>query len=116
MVYLPASTRCTCTRKAPATRPSSKPPAGHFAPHGNPHGFDDAKGPHAGDMPNLVVGKDGALKIEVVNANLSLGSKDDSVLRPGGTALMIHEKADDYKSQPAGNAGGRLACGVIQGR
>ena len=102
--------------KGACDAPKFETAGGHFAPHGNPHGFDDAKGPHAGDMPNLVVGKDGALKIEIVNANLSLGSKDDSVLRPGGTALMIHEKADDYKSQPAGNAGGRLACGVIQGR
>lgn len=93
--------------------PKFESAGGHFAPNKNPHGFDDAKGPHAGDMPNLLVGADGSVKVELINANVSLGKGDNSLLRPGGTALIIHEKADDYKTQPTGNAGGRVACGVI---
>ena len=95
--------------------PKFESAGGHFAPAKNPHGFDAAKGPHAGDMPNLMVAADGTVKAELINTNVTLGKGENSLLRPGGTALVIHEKADDYKSQPTGNAGGRLACGVISG-
>lgn len=88
---------------------------GHFAPTKNPHGFDDASGPHAGDMPNLIVGGDGKLKTEVINTTVTLSGGGNALTKKGGTALMIHEKADDYKSQPAGNAGARIACGEIKG-
>lgn len=87
---------------------------GHFAPGKNPHGFDANQGPHAGDMPNLVVGADGSAKVEIINTQVTLGKGTNSLLKKGGTALMIHEKADDYKTQPTGNAGGRLACGEIK--
>lgn len=88
---------------------------GHFAPAKNPHGFDSAQGPHAGDMPNLIVGADGKLRQQIINTQVTLGKGANSLVKAGGTALVIHEKADDYKSQPAGNAGGRLACGEIKG-
>jgi Cu-Zn family superoxide dismutase len=99
--------------KGKCDAPKFESAGGHFAPNKNPHGFDDAKGPHAGDMPNLVVGGDGKVKIEIVNLKISVLPGENSVLRPDGTALIIHEKADDYKTQPTGNAGGRLACGII---
>jgi len=88
---------------------------GHFAPNKNEHGFDVQKGPHAGDMANLMVGADGSAKLEIINTHVTLGKGANSLAKKGGTALMIHEKADDYKTQPTGNAGGRLACGEIKG-
>ena len=86
---------------------------GHFTPQKTKHGFNEPGGPHIGDMANLVVGADGRAQVEVINISVSLGDSESSLLKSGGTALVIHEKADDYKSQPAGNAGARIACGVI---
>ena len=85
----------------------------HFAPKKNPHGFMDAKGPHAGDMPNLIAGADGSVKQEIINTNVTLKPGAASLMKKGGTAAIIHEKADDYKTQPTGDAGGRAACGEI---
>lgn len=88
---------------------------GHFAPQKNPHGFDMAQGPHIGDMANILVGADGSGRVEVINTGVTLTKgPSNSLLKPEGTALVIHEKADDYKSQPAGAAGARLACGEIK--
>lgn len=84
---------------------------GHFNPDKSAHGFNDPKGPHAGDMPNQFVAADGRLKAQVLNSFVRL-DEGDSAIR--GKALMIHGKADDYKSQPAGDAGDRQACGVIK--
>lgn len=83
----------------------------HFNPAGAAHGFNDPKGPHAGDMPNQYVGADGTLKAQVFNSFVRLDGGDTAIR---GRALMIHGKADDYKSQPAGDAGDRQACGVIK--
>ncbi|MBH0238369.1 superoxide dismutase family protein [Methylobrevis albus] len=84
---------------------------GHFNPGGAEHGYQSANGPHAGDMPNQYVGADGALRAEVHNAAVTL---DDGETAIAGRALMIHAKPDDYSSQPSGDAGDRLACGVIE--
>jgi Cu-Zn family superoxide dismutase len=70
------------------------------------------EGPHAGDMPNLHVPADGKLSIEVLNPTVTL-SADSALLDEDGAALVIHAGSDDYKSDPAGNAGDRIACGVI---
>jgi Cu-Zn family superoxide dismutase len=87
----------------------------HFAPHGNKHGFLAEGGPHAGDMPNQFVGQDGVLRAHVVDPNVTLGAGEASLFGPSGSSLVIHAKADDYMSQPAGNAGDRIACAVIRG-
>jgi Cu-Zn family superoxide dismutase len=88
---------------------------GHFNPGGKKHGIEAAEGHHAGDMPNLHIPQSGDLIVEVLNAAITLDKgKPNSVYHPGGTAIVIHAGADDYKSDPAGNAGGRIACGVIQ--
>ena len=88
---------------------------GHFNPGNKKHGMHAAEGLHAGDMPNLHVPPSGELVVEVVNAAITLEKgKPNSVLKPDGTAVIIHAGKDDYKSDPAGNAGGRIACGVIQ--
>jgi len=86
---------------------------GHFAPAHKSHGLMVAEGPHAGDMPNLFVGKDGKVRMQVLNGSVSLGAGDASLADADGSALVIHSGPDDYTSQPAGNAGGRIACGVI---
>lgn len=86
----------------------------HFNPGNHKHGMMAGDG-HAGDMPNLHVPQSGELTVEIMNAAISLEKdKPNSVFDNDGSALVIHAKADDYKSDPAGDAGGRIACGVIQ--
>jgi superoxide dismutase, Cu-Zn family len=88
---------------------------GHFNPGNKKHGMMAADGHHAGDMPNLVVPASGELKLEVVNTAITLDKdKPNSVLKPDGTAFVIHAAPDDYKTDPTGDAGGRIACGVIE--
>jgi Cu-Zn family superoxide dismutase len=87
---------------------------GHFNPGHSHHGMMSGQG-HAGDMPNLHVPQDGNLSVEVLNREVTLEKgKPNSLFDGDGSSLVIHAKADDYKSDPAGNAGERVACGVIQ--
>lgn len=86
---------------------------GHFNPDNHKHGMMSGAG-HAGDMPNLHVPQSGELTIEILNPAITLvKGKPNSVLDADGSSIVIHAKADDYKSDPAGNAGDRIACGVI---
>ncbi|HWU39184.1 MAG TPA: superoxide dismutase family protein, partial [Candidatus Acidoferrum sp.] len=78
------------------------------------HGLKNPEGPHAGDMPNITVGQNGKGKATVQNTRVTLGEGANSLFHEGGTALVIHEKADDDMTDPAGNAGNRMACGVIE--
>ena len=87
---------------------------GHFNPTSKKHGKDNPEGPHAGDLLNIEVGANGTGKASLLNPNATLGEGANSLFHEGGTALVIHEKADDYKTDPAGNSGARIACGVIQ--
>jgi superoxide dismutase, Cu-Zn family len=88
---------------------------GHFNPASKKHGIMASDGPHAGDMPNLHIPADGNLSIEVVNAAVTLDKdKPNSLFKPEGTALIIHAGKDDYKTDPTGDAGGRIACGVVE--
>ncbi len=86
---------------------------GHFNPEGKHHGLQNPEGPHAGDMPNFTVKANGTAKTTISDPRVTLGAGANSVFANGGTALVIHAKADDMKSDPAGNAGDRIACGVI---
>ena len=86
---------------------------GHLNPDSKQHGLQNSSGPHAGDMPNFTVKADGTAKEKVVAPGITMGSDSHSIFSNGGTALMIHAKADDMKADPAGNAGDRIACGVI---
>ena len=90
--------------------PSFKTAGGHFNPAKKEHGFMSAGGPHAGDMPNIDVPKDGKLKAELLAGDATI----DQLLDADGASIVVHAKADDYKSQPAGDAGDRVACGVIE--
>jgi superoxide dismutase, Cu-Zn family len=86
---------------------------GHFNPTNVHHGMMSGPG-HAGDMPNLHIPAHGSLDVEVLNTAVTLDKdKPNSVFHPGGTAVVIHAGKDDYTSDPAGNAGGRIACGVV---
>lgn len=100
--------------KGICTGPKFDSAGGHFNPNQHGHGFDSKEGFHDGDMSNLVVGGDGKVQAEIINTGVTLESGTTGLLAGGGTAFIIHEKADDYKSQPAGNAGARLACGKIK--
>jgi Cu-Zn family superoxide dismutase len=86
---------------------------GHFNPMNKKHGLQNPEGPHAGDMNNFTVDAKGNAKATITNKNVTMGSEPNSIYANGGTALMIHGAADDMKTDPAGNAGPRIACGVI---
>lgn len=86
----------------------------HFNPQGKKHGLLSLAGPHAGDLPNLVAGADGNVTAEWLASGLTLAQgQPNSLRKPGGTAIVIHEKADDGMTDPAGDSGARIACGVI---
>jgi Cu-Zn family superoxide dismutase len=85
----------------------------HFAGRGLKHGFKTEGGPHAGDMMNQFVASDGKLRAHVVNTRVTLGPGDGALFDADGSALVVHAKGDDYSSQPAGNAGDRIACAEI---
>lgn len=86
---------------------------GHFNPGMKKHGTENPEGPHAGDMPNFTVAADGTAKTTITNSKVTLAAGDTSIYANGGTALMIHAKGDDMKSDPAGLAGDRIACGLV---
>lgn len=87
----------------------------HFNPGSKKHGLMASEGHHAGDMPNLHVPSSGGLAVEVLNPDVTLEKgKPGSLLGGQGTALVVHAGKDDYKTDPAGDAGGRIACGLIE--
>ena len=85
----------------------------HFNPGNKQHGRMNPAGPHAGDLPNLVVAASGEGGIDVTTKAFSLGPGPTSLLGDKGTALVVHANPDDEKTDPTGNSGGRIACGVI---
>jgi len=85
----------------------------HFNPDNKHHGLDNPEGPHAGDLKNFSVSSDGTAQATILAPNADMGNDSRSVFSNGGTALVIHAKADDMKSDPAGNSGDRIACGLI---
>ena len=94
--------------------PEFKSAGGHFNPTGAHHGFESDKGAHAGDLPNIYVPESGAIRAEYLAKGVTLDEgKETSLFDADGSAIVIHAKADDYKTDPAGDAGGRIACGVI---
>lgn len=94
--------------------PTFEAAGGHFNPNEKDHGFDHENGPHAGDLPNLNIDSSGTVKSEYLNDRVTLEKeKEHSLLGENGSTLIIHSDPDDYISQPAGNAGERIACGII---
>ena len=93
--------------------PEFKSAGGHFNPTGAEHGWDNPGGHHAGDLPNIHVGDDGTLSVEYLTDAVTLGPGPNSLFDADGSAVVMHQDADDYQSDPAGNAGPRIACGVL---
>jgi Cu-Zn family superoxide dismutase len=95
--------------------PDFKSAGPHFNPDQKQHGFLNPQGHHNGDMANFTVKPNGTAKATIKNADVVLGtgSEPNSLFANGGTSLMIHAKPDDMKTDPAGNAGDRIACGTI---
>jgi|SRR6516225_934245 Cu-Zn family superoxide dismutase len=94
--------------------PDFKSAGGHFNPDGKKHGLENPDGHHAGDMSNFRVSDQETSSAKVINKDINLGADNHSVFSNGGTALVIHAKPDDMKTDPAGNAGDRIACGTIK--
>lgn len=99
--------------KGSCTPPDFKSAGGHFNPFHKHHGMQNPKGKHAGDLPNLEVKEDGTAEVAVVAAGTTLRKGSGSLLKEGGTAIVIHAQPDDNMTDPAGNAGDRVACGVV---
>ena len=93
--------------------PAFQTAGAHFNPDSKKHGLKNPQGPHAGDMNNFMVKADGTANSTVVDQRVNMGSDGHSLYTNGGTALVIHAKGDDQKTDPSGNSGDRIACGVI---
>jgi Cu-Zn family superoxide dismutase len=86
----------------------------HFNPDGRQHGaLNHPLGPHAGDLPNITLGADGRGRLESTTELMSLGSGPSSVFDADGSAIIVHAAPDDFRTDPTGNSGARIACGVI---
>jgi Cu-Zn family superoxide dismutase len=97
------------------TAPDFTSAGGHYNPGAKEHGLQNPKGAHVGDMPNVVVDASGAATASFVLLGATLvGGGPGSLFQVGGTAVVLHAVADDMKTDPAGNAGARIACGVIE--
>jgi Cu-Zn family superoxide dismutase len=86
---------------------------GHFNPTQRQHGFRVAAGHHAGDLPNFTAPAAGNVRVDLFSDRVTLGTGPTSLLDADGSSLVIHATADDYATDPSGNSGGRIACGVI---
>lgn len=93
--------------------PTFESAGAHFNPESKLHGLKNPKGPHAGDMNNFTVKQNGTANSTVVNQHVHLAAGGPSLYTNGGTSLVIHAAADDQKTDPSGNSGDRIACGVI---
>lgn len=104
--------------KAACDAPDFKTAGPHFNPTGKQHGFDNPAGHHAGDFPqNLQIGMGHTLRMTETLKDVSLDpNAPNSLTANGGTSIIIHEKQDDQTTDPSGNSGNRIACGVIQGQ
>nr|WP_071393705.1 superoxide dismutase family protein [Bacillus tuaregi] len=93
--------------------PDFKSAGGHYNPEEKEHGLLHPKGAHAGDLPNLIVQDDGTVKAELMAPNVTFKEGKTTLLTKEGLTIVIHNEKDDGMSQPAGNAGDRVACGEI---
>lgn len=95
-------------------RPDFMSAGGHFNPEMKQHGTQNPQGPHAGDLPDIEILGRGEDQASIAIGGMTLGAGPNSLFHPGGTALVIHANPDDNKTDPSGNAGARIACGVVE--
>lgn len=93
--------------------PDFKSAGAHFNPSGKQHGQFNPQGQHAGDIENVRVDPSGSAEVSLMNERVTLDSGTNSLLKPGGTSLVLHANADDQMTDPSGNSGDRIACGII---
>lgn len=93
--------------------PNFQSAGGHFNPDNHEHGFLSPRGVHAGDLPNIWVASDGAAQADFMTDAVTFRGGSNSLVKPGGTSILIHGSPDDYTTNPAGSSGDRVACGVI---
>lgn len=94
-------------------RPKFEAAGNHWNPTNSQHGTDNPKGPHLGDLPNFTVGQNRSGAIDATTPGGTLRG-ENALLDSDGAAVVVHAKPDDYKSQPSGNSGDRIACGVVR--
>ncbi len=99
---------------APSPAPAFSAAGGHFNPAGRQHGLSNPAGPHAGDAPNFTVDSNGSAHVQFVTDRVTVTAGSATLFDADGTSLVIHAGADDQMSQPAGNSGDRIACGVVK--
>jgi superoxide dismutase, Cu-Zn family len=93
--------------------PAFSSAGGHFNPDGRQHGLLNPRGPHAGDLPNITIEADGAGRLETTTDRITLGAGSTSLFDGDGSAIVVHGSQDDFMTDPTGNSGARIACGVI---
>jgi Cu-Zn family superoxide dismutase len=93
--------------------PSFESAGPHFNPAKAEHGLENPKGPHAGDLPNITVEANGQGHLEFTDSRVSLESGAGYLFGPSGSSLVVHEGPDDMRTDPAGNSGARIACGLV---
>jgi Cu-Zn family superoxide dismutase len=111
---LPEGTHAMHVHQTGRCEPPFESAGGHFNPTNREHGFLNPAGQHAGDLPNITVRSDGTAAAEVYAPGLALSDGANALLDGDGAALVVHAGVDDYRSNPAGNAGPRIACGVVE--
>jgi Cu-Zn family superoxide dismutase len=94
--------------------PEFQSAGGHYNPTDEQHGWNNPQGHHAGDFPNVHVQDDGVLAVEYFSDAVTLGEGETTLFDEDGSAVVMHEGADDYQTDPAGAAGPRIACGVVE--
>lgn len=100
--------------KGECTLPDFESAGSHLNPHDKEHGFENPKGYHLGDLPNIEVQPNGTVNVSLTLTELTLKpGAENTILDKDGSAIVIHENEDDYKTDPAGNAGARIACAAI---
>lgn len=108
-IHFHSTGKCDGTESTPFTSAGA-----HFNPLGRSHGLDNPAGPHAGDAPNFSVGSTGAAHVSFTTDRVTLTSGSTSLFDSDGSSIVIHASADDQTSQPSGNSGARIACGVVK--
>jgi Cu-Zn family superoxide dismutase len=93
--------------------PDFKSAGAHFSPSGKQHGKFNPQGWHEGDIGNVRIDPNGSAEVSMINEGVTLAAGPNSLLKPGGTSLVLHADPDDLKTDPSGNSGDRIACGII---